>query len=138
MHGHQASQFAQRLKISKSTIARLLKHWVIRGDTQNLRRSGKKNIVTKRATNTLSMVVKTSRRATLNDITANFNECAPVAVYRRTVQRKLHFFGYTRRSVRKKIGIRTVNKKKRIALCRGKLHWTVGTSPQSQESQLLC
>ena len=70
MHGHQASQVAQRLKISKSTIARLLKHWVIRGDTQNLRRSGKKNIVTKRAANTLSMVVKTSRRATLNDITA--------------------------------------------------------------------
>ena len=35
-------------------------------------------------------------------------------------------FGYTKRSVRKKIGIRAVNKKKRIAWCRGKLHWTAG------------
>ena len=46
------------------------------------------------------------------------NERTPVAVSRRTVQRKLHFFGYTRRSVRKKISIITV-KKKRIAWCRG-------------------
>jgi hypothetical protein len=35
-------------------------------------------------------------------------------------------FGYTRHSVRKKIGIRTVNKKKGIAWCRCNLHWTVG------------
>ena len=47
-----------------------------------------------------------------------FNERTPVAVSRRTVQRKLHFFGYTIRSVRKKISIITV-KKKRIAWCRG-------------------
>jgi hypothetical protein len=32
---------------------------------------------------------------------------------------------YTRRCLRKKIGIREVNKKKRMAWCRGKLHWTV-------------
>ena len=115
-----------------------MKRWRIRGDTEDIPRSGRKNTVTKRAENTCFRVVKTSRRATLKDITAEFNERVPVAVSPRTVQRKLHFFGYTRRSVRKKIGIRTVNKKKRIALCRGKLHWTVGTSPQSQESQLLC
>ena len=48
-----------------------------------------------------------------------FNERTSVAVSRRTVQRKLHFFGYTRRSVRKKIGIITVNKTIRIASCRG-------------------
>ena len=94
------------------------------GDAENIPRTGRKKIVTKRAENTLSRVVKMSCRATLKDITAEFNECVPVAVSRRTVQRKLHFFGYTRRSVRKKIGIRTVNKKKRIAWCRGKLHWT--------------
>ena len=49
-----------------------------------------------------------------------------MVVSRRTVQRKLHFFGYIRRSVRKKIGNRTINKKKRIAWCRDILHWTVG------------
>jgi hypothetical protein len=63
---------------------------------------------------------------TENDCTAEFNERTPVVVSRRTVQRKLHFFGYIRRSVRKKIGNRTINKKKRIAWCRDILHWTVG------------
>ena len=124
--GHRASQVAQSLKISKSTISRLLKRWRMRGDAENIPCTGRKKIVTKRAENTLFRVVKMSRRATLKDITAEFNERVPVAVSRRTVQQKLHFFGYTRRSVRKKIGIRTVNKKKRIAWCRGKLHWTVG------------
>ena len=42
-----------------------------------------------------------------------------------TVQRTLRSLGYTWRSVRKSIRIRNVNKKKRIAWCRGKLHWTV-------------
>ena len=124
--GHRASQDAQSLAFSESTISRLLKRWRIRGDTENIPRAGSKKIVTKRAENTLYRVVKTSRRATLKDITAEFNDCTPVAVSRRTVQRKLHFIGYTRRSVRKKIGIRTVNKKKRIAWCRGKLYCTVG------------
>ena len=76
--------------------------------------------MTKRAEHTLSRVVKTSRRATLKDITSEFNEHTPVAVS------QIALFGYTRRSVRKTIGIRTVNKKKRIVWCRGKLHWTVG------------
>ena len=96
-----------------------MKHWTICGDTENILCTGRKKIVTKRAENTLSRVMKMSRRATLKDITAEFNERTPVAISRRTVRRKLHLFGYTRRSVRKKIGIRTVNKKKR---CRGKLH----------------
>jgi transposase len=124
--GYRASQVAQSLKISKSTISRLLKRWRTRDDTDNIPRTRRKNIMTERAENTLSRVVKTSRRAILKDITAEFNECTPVAVSRRTVQRKLHLFGYTRRSVRMKIGIKTVNKKTRIAWCRGKLHWTVG------------
>jgi hypothetical protein len=67
-----------------------LKSWRICGDTENISRTGRKQIVTKRAENTLSMVVKMSRRATLKDITAEFNERVPVAVSPRTVQRKLH------------------------------------------------
>jgi hypothetical protein len=51
-----------------------LQRWRIRGDTENIARTGKKKIVAKRAENTLSRVVKASRRATLKDITAEFNE----------------------------------------------------------------
>lgn len=123
--GHRASHIAQSLKISKSTISRLLKRWRIRGSLENLPRTGRKKTVTKRAENTLARVVKTSRRSSLKDITSEFNNRVPIPVSRRTIQRKLHGFGYTRRSVRKKIGIREVNKKKRMAYCRSKLHWTV-------------
>jgi transposase len=70
VRGHRASQVVQSLEISESTIYRLLKSWRICGDTENISRTGRKQIVTKRAENTLSMVVKTSRRATLKDITA--------------------------------------------------------------------
>ena len=100
--GHRASHVAESLKISKSTISRLLKRWRIRGDTENLPRTGRKKTVTKRSENTLSRVVKSSRRATLKDITGEFNARIPVPVSRRTVQQKLHFMKYTRRSVRKK------------------------------------
>jgi DNA invertase Pin-like site-specific DNA recombinase len=40
---HRASHVAESLKISKSTISRLLKQWRIRRDTENLLRSGRKN-----------------------------------------------------------------------------------------------
>ena len=63
--GHRVSQVAQSLKINKSTFSRLLKRWRICGDTENIPRTGRTKIVTKRAENTLSMVVKMSRRATL-------------------------------------------------------------------------
>ena len=69
--------------------------------------------------------MKGSRREILKDITAEFNERTAVAVYRQTVQRKLLFWIHQTFSS-KKISIRVVNKKKRIAWCRGKLHWTVG------------
>lgn len=126
--GHRASHVAKSLQISKSTISRLLKRWRIRGDIENLPRTGRKKTVTKRAENALSRVVKSNRRLSLKDITSEFNGRVPAPVSRRTVQRNLHNLGYTRRSVRKKIGIREVNKKKRVAYCREKLLWTVETN----------
>ncbi|CAG2252559.1 unnamed protein product [Mytilus edulis] len=44
---------------------------------------------------------------------------------KQTVERKLHSDGFHKRSVKKKIRIREVNKKKRVAYCRGNLHKTV-------------
>jgi len=39
---YRASQVVQSLKISKSTISRLLKRWRIRGDTEDIPRSERK------------------------------------------------------------------------------------------------
>ena len=122
--GYRASEVANILNISKSTISKLLKRWRERGDTENKPRKGRSKFASKRGERVLNRIAKTLRRATLKDITSEFNR-TPVKVSRRTVQRTLHSLGYTRRSVRKSIGIRNVNKKKRISWCRGKLHWTV-------------
>lgn len=62
----------------------------------------------------ISRFVKKSRRASLKDITTEFNRSALVNLSRRTIQRKLHVLGYTERSVRKPIGIREVNKRKEL------------------------
>ena len=119
---YRASEVANILNISKSTISRLLKRWRERGDTENKPRKGRAKFVSKRGERVLNRIVKTSRRATLKDITSEFNRRTPVKVSLRTVQRTLHSLGYTRRSVRKSIGIRNVNKKKRIHLHSTTIH----------------
>ena len=45
----------------------------------------------------LSGIVKSNRRKSLDDITSIFNERCPRAVSRKTIQRKLHELGYSRR-----------------------------------------
>jgi len=83
-------------------------------------------LVTARGKNVL--FVKNERRKSLDEITAKFNESTPVKLFkvsRRTVQRELHSLGYKRRVVCKKMGIREVNRKKRLQYARGKVHWTV-------------
>ena len=42
--GHRASQVAQSLKISKSTISRLLKRWRMRGDAENIPCTGRNKL----------------------------------------------------------------------------------------------
>ena len=101
--GYRASEVANILNISKSTISKLLKRWQERGDTENKPRKGRSKFASKRGERVLNRIAKTLRRATLKDITSEFNR-TPVKVSRRTVQRTLHSLGYTRRSVRKSIG----------------------------------
>ena len=81
--------------------------------------------MSKRGEQVLSRIVKRNRRSCLKDLTKEYNQSTSCKVSTRTVQRKLHFLGYTRRSVRKTISIRAVNKTKRFAWCRGKIHWTI-------------
>ncbi|CAG2190337.1 unnamed protein product [Mytilus edulis] len=73
----------------------------------------------------LSRCVKKHRRKSLSEITNIFNESIDRPFSKRTVERKLHSDGFHKRSVKKKIRIREVNKKKRVAYCRGNLHKTV-------------
>jgi hypothetical protein len=55
-------------------------------------------------------------RKTLQDITATLNEGTPVKISHSTVRRRLSFFGYKRRIVKKKIIVSNVNRFKRRAM----------------------
>ena len=73
----------------------------------------------------LERIVKTNRRSLLSDITSKFNEGRPDPVSKRTIQYNLHKHNYRRSVVKKKLVIKDVNHKKRLAWCRVKRIWTV-------------
>ena len=71
-------------------------------------------------------IVKTNHRSLLSDITTKFNEGRTGLVSKRTIQYNLHIkHNYRRSVVKKKLVIKDVNRKKRLAWCRGKRIWTV-------------
>lgn len=122
--GLKSSKVAEILEIHKSTVSKVLKRYRERGNNENAPRKGHPKLLTVRGENALTRIVKKGRRKTLNDITAELNSDTPVKLSRRTVQRELKRLGYNRRTVAKKLGVREVNRKKRLQFCRGKLHWT--------------
>jgi len=123
--GWRVRDIAKSLNLCESTVSRIIKRWRDRGNVENKSRPGRPKFIKKRSERALSRIVKVNRRSTLKEITSELNTVTPVKMSTRTVQRRLHFLGYKRRSVRKVIGTREVNKKKRLAWCRGKIHWTV-------------
>ena len=72
------------------------------------------SVVNGRGNTILSRIVKSNQRKSLDDIILIFNETCPRAVSRRTIQRKLHELGYSRRRVAETLGVREYNKKKAL------------------------
>ena len=113
--GYSRRKIGDILKIPKSTVIR--KFVVDTGSVQNKPRSGQPLSVKLHDYHKLECIVKTGRRDSLNDITNKFNEENSVPVTKRTIQHHLHKHGYNRRVYKKKVVIREVNRKKRLAWC---------------------
>lgn len=86
--GHRASEISESLNINKSTISYFLKRWRERGNVENRPRKGRPRFVTD-----TFQASKNSRRTTLKDITADFNNSTPIKVSRRTVHKNTPLFG---------------------------------------------
>lgn len=123
--GYSIRWIADLLQIPKSTIGDVRKRIQARGSTDSLKRSGRKGFVSARDYRKLERLVKTNRRDSLSDITSKFNEGRDRPVSKRTVQFHLHKHEYTRRVAQKKVTVREVNRKKRLAWCREKRRLTV-------------
>jgi len=88
-------------------------------------RSGRPKVVTDRDYRQLERLVKVNRRYSLCDITSSCDEKRNKKVSRRTVQYLVGKYGFNRRVARKRVIVKCVNRKKRLAWCLNKRKWTV-------------
>jgi hypothetical protein len=123
--GYSRCRIGDILKIPKSTVIDVISKFVDTDSVQNKPRSSRPLSVKPHDYRKLKHIVKTGRRDSLNDITNKFNEENSVPVTKRTIQHHLYKHGYHRRVYKKKVVIREVNRKKRLAWCREKRRWTV-------------
>lgn len=125
--GFSQRKIAEILGISQSGVSKFLKRLNQRGGTENLHRSGWKRKTDIRGDRKLLRSVKADRRQTLAEITNNINNVLPNPISSRTVRRRLRFYGFTRRKVRKTLTISATNRTRRVNWCRAKLHWSVNS-----------
>ena len=81
--------------------------------------------MSKRGKRHLERIVKSNRRNSFQAICHEFNEGKKQILSKRTIQRKLHESGFKKRSMKKKLIVREVNKKKRLSWCHEKRRWTI-------------
>ena len=112
------AELSRMLNIPRTTLTSVLSNYRRTGTVETLKRSGRKRSFTNRDRNALKRLVKSNRWLTLQDITANPNECKTKTFSQKTVQRVLHLKGCKRRLVKKKMVVREVNRKKRVKWCK--------------------
>ena len=125
--GMSSRKIGESMQISANTVQKFLKRNRAINNDENTGRSGRKRFSTDRDDRVLARLVKSNRRQSLVDITAEYNQRAPKQLSTRTVRRRLYDLGYKRCVVTKKITIGEKNRKARVDWCRGKRRWTVET-----------
>ena len=126
---YSGRKIAELLKINSSTINKCLKRLKRAENLENINinkregKCGRKKKLSKRTDRVLLKVMKTNKRKTLTEITGEFKRSTPCKLSKRTVQRRLHFYGYSRRVVKKTTTIAARNTIKRRTFARSDLHW---------------
>lgn len=103
------SQLSKILGIPRTTISSVIKKFEESGSIENRSGRGRRSLFTVRDENELSRVLKQGRRQSLSDITNIVNEGKDRTFCQKTVERKIHSLGYTRRAAKKKVIVREIN-----------------------------
>ena len=90
------------LEINPATVQKFLKRFRMRNSVENSKRSGRPKKSSERTDRQLMRLVKMERRKNVKDITNLLNEKTPVKISEWTVKRRLKFYGFKRRVVKKK------------------------------------
>jgi transposase len=123
--GVNQRRIAEILGVSQSGVSTFLKRFNQRESCENERRSGRPRKTDDRGDRNSLLCVKTDRRQSLTEITNKVNNVLPNTIYKWTVRRKLRFHGFTSRTIRKTLTIRTENRHRRVYWCRSNLRWTL-------------
>ncbi|XP_062566847.1 uncharacterized protein LOC134229158 [Saccostrea cucullata] len=125
--GLSRHKVSEMLKIPKSTVIDVARKFFATGSVENKPRSGRPAKMKEMDYRGLERLVKTHRRESLSDITLKFNEgrTESETVSKRTIQRHLKNHEYRRCVSKKKLVVKEVNRRKRLAWCREKRRWTV-------------
>ena len=124
-NGHKVCNITKLLNLPYMTVSNIDKRFLCSGSTENKPRSGRPKVVTDRDYSQLERLFKVNRRDSLSDITPSFNENRNKKVSRLTVQYLLGKHGFHRRVARKRVIVKSVNRKKRLAWYLNKRKWTV-------------
>ena len=124
LDGRNQRYIADVLGISQSGVSKFLKRYGERENIENKARSGRPSLCDDRVDRKILRCMKGNRRTPLNELTSLINVSLPRKLSSRTVRRRLSFHGFSRRKVRKVITISPINRKLRVAWCKGRLHRT--------------
>ncbi|XP_014050379.1 acidic leucine-rich nuclear phosphoprotein 32 family member B isoform X2 [Salmo salar] len=93
--GSSISQTAALLGFSRTTVSVVYREWRDKQKTSSQRQSsGRKQLVDKRGRRRLERIVQTNRRATIRQITAQYNSGVQNSISERTTRRSLSRMGY--------------------------------------------
>jgi transposase-like protein len=123
--GRTKSDIAEITGYDRSTICKFLERFAERKTVENGSRNGRLKLTSVKADRVLNRLALKDRRQNLCDLTSEFNNSAPNALSKWSVQRRLHFLNYSRRKVAKTLTISKVNRGRRIEWCRLDKNWTV-------------
>ena len=93
-HGEKQNKLAEIFSVNKSTIRRLIKKFQKEENLENSSNRGRNKMMDERGDRLLIRSIKKNRRQTLNEISADYNNHASQKVSTRTIQRRLHFYGF--------------------------------------------
>lgn len=124
-NGEKGSDIVRSVSRSLASVYRVIGKFQRTRLLQNLPRSGRPRFIGDREYRRLQRTVNKDPLAPLGEITERFNENRPTSVSKKTIKRRLKENGFFRGVFRKKVVIKTVNRKKRLSWCREKRWWTV-------------
>lgn len=124
--GASISETTTLLGFSRPTVSRVFREWQLRKKTSSDKDySGRKRLVNERGERRVARIVRSNRRATTRQITAEFNAGASQSISQRTTRRTLQRMGFSSRRPSRVPLISQKNRKRRLLWAQERRNWSL-------------